>query len=114
MDDVLELAEKLSQAIADSQRFKDLRKAEGAAMEDEASLQALKDRDEAAKKVAEKEQKGEPVEPEDKRALAAAEEAVRINPKLGELWKAQADFHELLNLVNKSITSKLDPAASED
>ena len=109
MDEVLELAKKLSQAIAQSKRFKDLRATEEAVQKDEAALKVLKDREEVAKKLAEKEKKGEPIEPEEKRKLMEAEEALRLNPVLGSLWKAQADFHELLNLVNREITSALDP-----
>ena len=109
MDDVLEIAEKLSQAIADSNRYKSLRKAEKAVMADEDAVKTVKERDEIAVKVAQKEHKGEPIEPEEKRLLASAEEALRANPLLGDLSRAQADFQEMLNLVNQRITARLGP-----
>ncbi len=110
MDEVLELAAKLSQAIARSVRYRDLRKAEKAAMEDPAAMDLFKRRGEAAARISEKERKQQPVEPEDKRALLAIEQQIRTNASLAELSRAQADFQEMLNLVNRQITSALEPA----
>ena len=109
MDDVLEIAEKLSQAIANSKRFKELRVAEAAVMADESAVKVVKEREAAFKRLAEKEQKGEPIEPAEKHAFAAAEESLKTNPLLGELYRTQADFHEMLNKVNQLITSALGP-----
>jgi cell fate (sporulation/competence/biofilm development) regulator YlbF (YheA/YmcA/DUF963 family) len=113
MDEVLELAEKLSRAIARSSRFTDLRQAEKAVMEDEGAIALLKAREEAATVVSEKTGQGRPVEPDDKRKLADAEEQIRTNPALSELSRAQADFQEMLNLVNHRITSALGPEPKE-
>ena len=110
MDEVLELAAKLSQAIARSSRFTELRKAEGAVMADTASVEGVRKRDELIAKLAEKEQAGQPIEPEEKRNLMALDEAVRSNTLLADLSKAQADFQEMLNKVNGLITSALEPA----
>src|SRR5210317_1770854 len=107
MDDVLELATKLSGAIARSTRFEDLRAAEKAVMEDEAAVAKIKERDELLVAFAEKERKVEPIEPEEKRKLAELDEFVKTNEKLAALSKAQADFQEMLNLVNQRITSAL-------
>jgi cell fate (sporulation/competence/biofilm development) regulator YlbF (YheA/YmcA/DUF963 family) len=117
MDEVLEIAAKLSRAIATSKRFTDLRKAEKAVIEDDPSLKLLAARDEIARKVAEKESKGEPIEVADKRELASAQEAVKMSALLSELSRSQADFQEMLNLVNSKITSALEPekpAAAEE
>ena len=110
MDEVLELAAKLSKALARSKRFTDLRSAEATVMADEGAVELIKKRDELHVRIAEKEESGTPIEPEDKRALAAADEAVKTNALLSNLNRAQADFQEMLYLVNKEITSALEPA----
>ena len=107
MDEVLELATKLSRAIARSSRFADLRAAEKEVMSDEAAVTKIKERDELIVALGEKERKVEPIEPEEKRKLAELDEFVRTNEKLATLSKAQADFQEMLNLVNQRITSSL-------
>jgi cell fate (sporulation/competence/biofilm development) regulator YlbF (YheA/YmcA/DUF963 family) len=109
VDEVLELAEKLSKAIARSTRFTDLRVAEKGVMENEEAIAILKTREEAAIAVSKKEQAGEPIEPDEKHALMASEEKIRGNPALTELSRTQADFQEMLNLVNVSITSAIRP-----
>ena len=110
MDEVLELAAKLSQAIARSNRFNDLRKAEATVMADAESVDRVQKRDELIAKLAEKERAGQPIEPEEKRELMALDEAVRTSTLLAGLSKAQADFQEMLNKVNALITSALEPA----
>lgn len=110
MDEVLELAAKLSHAIAQSNRFNDLRQAEALVMSDVESVERVRKRDELIAKLSEKERNGQPIEPEEKRELMALDEAVRTNPLLADLSKAQADFQEMLNRVNALITSALEPA----
>ena len=107
MDEVLELASKLSKAIARSTRFEDLRAAEKEVMADKPAVEKVQARDELIQKLAEKERKVEPIEPEEKRQLAELDEFVRTNEKLAVLSKTQADFQELLNLVNQKITQAL-------
>ncbi|MHC4472472.1 MAG: YlbF family regulator, partial [Planctomycetota bacterium] len=94
MDEVLELAAKLSRAIARSTRFSDLRKAEAAVMADNEAVDKMKERDAVLTKLQTKEQKGEPIEPDEKRELADLDEFVRTNTLLAELYRAQADFQE--------------------
>jgi len=107
MDEVLELSAKLSKAIARSTRFADLRSAEKTVMADEDAVKKVKARDELLTRLAEKERKVEPIEPEEKRELAELDEFVKTNEKLAALSKAQADFQEMLNLVNREITRAL-------
>lgn len=112
MDEVLDLAEKLSRAIARSRRFLDLRRTEKAVMEDEEAVAKIKEREVQRAALAEKEKKVEPIEPGEKRKLAELDEYVRSNPRIGALFKAQADFQEMLNLVNEKITKALGPEPS--
>jgi len=109
MDEALELANKLGRAIARSDRFKDLREAEATAMGNEEAVQKLKERDEILKDLHKKEQAGEPIEVSEKHALAEVDEWVRSSMELAQLFKAQADFQELMNLVNEQIGASLTP-----
>ena len=109
MDEVLELATKLSNAIARSTRFTDLRAAEATVMADKEAVDKMSQRDTALSRLRLKEQKGEAIEPEEKRELAELDEFIRTNGPLAELFRAQADFQEMLNRVNRLITSALDP-----
>jgi cell fate (sporulation/competence/biofilm development) regulator YlbF (YheA/YmcA/DUF963 family) len=111
VDEVLEIAEKLSQAIARSVRFRELRKAEAAAMKDSAALDLIRKRAEAAAAIAAKEKARQPIEPDEKRALAALEQQVRVSPVIAALSRAQADFQEMWNLVNQHLTAALEPPA---
>ena len=113
MDAVLELASKLSRALARSTRFTDLRSAEAAVMADSDAVDLIKKRDELMAEMTNKEGSGDPIEPEEKRALAAADEAVKTNTLLASLNRSQADFQEMLYLVNQKITSALEPARDE-
>ena len=113
MDEVIELAEKLSRAIARSRRYHDLRTAEKAVMSDEEAVAKIKEREELRAALAEKERKVEPIEVAEKRMMVSLDEYVRTNPKIAALWKTQADFQEMLNLVNDRITSALNAGRNE-
>jgi cell fate (sporulation/competence/biofilm development) regulator YlbF (YheA/YmcA/DUF963 family) len=113
MDEVLELATKLSNALARSQRFLTLREAEKAVMDDKETVEKVQARDELIAKLAEKERKVEPIEPEEKRELAGLDEFVKTHPGLATLSRAQADFQEMLNLVNQRITAALGTPGGE-
>ena len=82
MDEVLVLATKLSNAIARSTRFKDLRKAEADVIADADSVEKMNARDTVIGRLGEKEKKGEPIEPEEKRELADLDEFIRTHPPL--------------------------------
>jgi cell fate (sporulation/competence/biofilm development) regulator YlbF (YheA/YmcA/DUF963 family) len=109
MDEVLELAAKLSRALARSKRFTELRAAESAVMADPGAVDLIGKRDELMAAMRNKEDSGAPIEPAEKRALAAADEAVKTNALLANLNRAQADFQEMLYLVNREITTALEP-----
>jgi cell fate (sporulation/competence/biofilm development) regulator YlbF (YheA/YmcA/DUF963 family) len=111
VDEVLEIAEKLSHAIAQSVRFRELRRAEAAAMANPEALDLLGKRTEAGAAILAKERAQQPVEPDEKRALMALEQRIRVNPILAGLSRAQADFQEMLNLVNQQVTVALEPPA---
>lgn len=114
MDEVIELAEKLSRAMARSRRFVDLRAAEKAVMAEPETVAMVKELEALREQLAEKERKIQPIEPDEKRRLAALEQTVKSDPKLTALRQAQSDFYEMLNLVNERIASALGPKTSEN
>ena len=110
MDDILRLASDLGGRIANHERFQELRAAESAVQADEVARDLVTSADAQRRKVAELEAIQQPVEPEDKRELIRLEEAIRENDNLQGLVRAQADFMELMNKVNRAIREKLGTA----
>ena len=110
MDDILRLASDLGERIANHERFQKLRTAESAVQADKVAQDLVTSADEQRRKVAELEASQQPVEPEDKHELIRLEEAIRGNENLQGLARAQADFMELMNKVNRAIREKLDTA----
>ena len=115
MDEIVRRADLLGELIRRNDRFKELRAAEKDVESDDDAKKLVDDLNSLAQRIAEKEHKQQPIEPEDKRALAGAREAVAGNEKLKRLSRAQADFAEMMNLVNDAIRRKLtdDNAADE-
>jgi len=109
MEKVLNLAEKLGEAIAMSDRFKALRTTEENVAKDEAATKAQEDLEKQLTKIGELEGSGKPVEVADKRELDRLQEKIRSYPSLQALVKAQADYFEMMNKVNETIVNRLRP-----
>jgi len=107
MEKVLTLAEDLGRAIAASERFGDLRKAEKLVEGDEEAVTLQKEYTELAKKIHELEQKGQPIEPEDKRAIQDKKEALARNASIQEVTRAWADYNEMIQKVNTLVFESL-------
>jgi cell fate (sporulation/competence/biofilm development) regulator YlbF (YheA/YmcA/DUF963 family) len=108
MDDVLAKARDLAEAIRTSDRFTGLRKLEEKIAGDEETQNLTRDLQAAQARIEQKERETKPVEVEEKRELARLQEKFRENKLLMDLVKAQADFHELMNGVNRTIHDVLD------
>lgn len=107
MERVLELARTLGEAIAASERYQALRKAEAAVEKDEEAVKLQKEYAEVAKRIHELEQAGKPLEPEDKRRAQTLKETLARNGNIQEVTRAWADYNEMIQKVNKSIFEKL-------
>jgi len=107
MDRVIALAKKLGSTIGETDRFKRLREAEKALEEDEGSRKLLADLEALQHELAEKQVDGKPIEPEEKHRLADLQASVHGSEALQNLAKAQADYMELMNQVNRTLRGEL-------
>jgi cell fate (sporulation/competence/biofilm development) regulator YlbF (YheA/YmcA/DUF963 family) len=110
MENALAAAAELGRKIAQEEAFQRLRAAEGAVQHDAASQKILEEFERQRRKIEALEDARKPVEPEDKHEMIRLSDAVHGAPKLQELVRAQADYMELMNRVNKAIQQALSPA----
>jgi cell fate (sporulation/competence/biofilm development) regulator YlbF (YheA/YmcA/DUF963 family) len=107
LEEIQELAGKLGDALARNARFLALRAAEKAVAEDPEAKELLRKFNEKTLEIVRKEDSLQPIEPEEKRDLVALRTAVARNAKLQALNKAQADYSEMMNRVNRAIFDRL-------
>ena len=107
MDDIIEKADGLGQAIAQSQAYKALI-SQRKNIEDDQELQDRMQRlHTASEAIAHKEQEGKPIEPEEKREVRDLQNGITQDPRMQQLARAEADFAELMNKVNEAIRKRL-------
>jgi cell fate (sporulation/competence/biofilm development) regulator YlbF (YheA/YmcA/DUF963 family) len=114
MEDAVAAAEELGKLIAQNEAFRRLRTAEDAVQGDADSQKILQEFDRQRRKIEELERDQKPVEPEDKHEMIRLSDAVHSAPKLQELVRAQADYMELMNRVNKAIQQALLPQEKDE
>ena len=114
MDEIRKLASDLGRMIAKHERFLKLRAAEDAAGKDAETDKLLDSYEKQQQKLVELESKQQPIEPEDKKELQRLSEAVHGNAHLQNLARAQADYMELMNMVNRTIRGELDSDREEE
>ena len=103
MDEILDLAGKLGDAMAADERGSKLRQAL-AAFRADAEAQALQQEyDAKVQDLQQKSMRGEPLEPEDKRAEAELRSRVAGSEVIMEVVKSQADFQQLMHKVQQRI-----------
>lgn len=108
MDEIMRHAGLLGELLRRDERFKELRATEAAVEGDEGAKKLLTDLNEISMKLAEKERDMQPIEVDDKHALAKCREEVAACDPLKRLSKAQANFAELMNAVNEAIRGKME------
>ena len=109
MDEVLELARRLGQAIRQHPRYALLREAEKKVLADAAAVKIQEDLEKQLHRMHDLEASNQPVEVADKRELARLQDLARSNPALQQLLKVQADYFEMMNRVNRTILTELQP-----
>jgi len=114
MENVLALAEKLGSAIAQHERFATLRALEKNVSDDKTASDIQSALEKQLLKISELERAGKPVEVADKHELERLQNAFRENEALRDLVKAQADYLEMMNKVNQTIVSRLQPTEQSD
>jgi len=108
MQEVYRKAEELAEEILQSEEYKQLLENESLA-EGNAEVQDLiKQYNDQATKIAEKEKNTQPIEPEEKRQLQTLMEQMQSNQLLQNLLKAQADYAQLMNKINEILSNKLE------
>jgi len=113
MDEVLELASRLGKAIAGSVSFIELRKIEESLTDDDEARQLAVSLAEQTLKIRRLEQETKPVEVADKHLLEELRGKVASHPVLKELARAQADFTDSMNRINRAIDRELQPASGD-
>jgi cell fate (sporulation/competence/biofilm development) regulator YlbF (YheA/YmcA/DUF963 family) len=114
MEDLLKTAAALGSQIARHDAFRRLRAAEAAVRSGADTRTLLDDFERQRQKIEELESGRRPVEPEDKHEMQRLSDAVHGNAPLQELMRAQADYMDLMNRVNRTIRDQLDADAKTD
>lgn len=112
-DHITAKAAELGKLIAESPSGKALLKAREELQADKEAHAILESYQKQLQKIAELEEDGKPIEPEDKRMLAELQQEVASHSTL-KLWmKAQADFSQLMHKVNRAIAEPFGDTLSD-
>lgn len=110
MEDILELAEKLGEAISADPRYKALAAIEEQISRDESIKKLLDEYHAQQSKIAELERSVKPIEPEDKRRLQELQEKVIGTDLIKKMSAARFEYANLMRQVDEAIQSKLGPS----
>lgn len=114
MKEILERAKELGEAIAASERLEAVRTIRKEADSDEALQADMKALNELSERIAKLEKEVKPVEPQDKHKLRELQQKVTGSPALQKLARAEADFAELMNRVNRTIHEQFAAESDEE
>jgi len=103
LEEILRLAEVLGQAIRKHHRYRTLMEADRAVRADKAATEALEAYNKAFARITEKEQRGEPIEVDDKRQLERLKQVVAGNETFKTFLRAQTEYAELMRRMNDTI-----------
>lgn len=107
MEDILELAGRLGEAIAADPRYKALVDIEEQISKEEAVKKLLQDYHAQQSKMAELERSMKPIEPEDKRRLQELQDKVIGTDLVKKMSAARFEYANLMRQVDEAIQSKL-------
>jgi cell fate (sporulation/competence/biofilm development) regulator YlbF (YheA/YmcA/DUF963 family) len=107
MNDIIEKADTVGEAIAESERYAALLAAREAVDEDEALQAEMKKLNELRDRIEALEKDTKPVEPDDKHALRDLQSKVSGHASIQKMLRAEADFAELMNRVNRALYGAL-------
>jgi len=103
MEQIVTQAEKLGETIAGHARCLALAEAREAFDKDEAAKKLQEEYDAAVDTLQKKSVAGEALEPDEKRREADLRGRLATNETISALVRAQADFHELMVVVNQAL-----------
>jgi len=103
MEQILNKAKQLGEAIAAHERCRAFDQAAKALKADAEAKQLEQDYAESAKVLSEKSAAGQPLEPEEKRREADLRKRMAAHPLIRDFLKAQVDFAELMQKTNATL-----------
>ena len=109
MDEVVELAKQLGQAVARHPHYIALREAEEAAEADPEAKTLVEELGRQQEKMMRLSRDRKPIEPDDKRNLADLQRRLMGNDKLKKAQAAQVNFKHLMDTLNRAIYDALEP-----
>lgn len=109
MQEILDLARRLGEAIAASDRFAATQQLRQRLQADPTATGLLKDFQEQAARIARLEAENKPVEVEDKHKLENLQQQIAAHDLLKEWMRVQADYAEMMNRVNRAMSAPLAP-----
>jgi cell fate (sporulation/competence/biofilm development) regulator YlbF (YheA/YmcA/DUF963 family) len=107
MDDLIRKAEDLGRLLASHPHFAALMAARDAVRADETSRKLMADYEKHVQRIEDLTLANKPIEVADKHKLAELEKVVAADEHIKELTKAQMEFSDLLNRVNRAIFGKI-------
>lgn len=105
--DILEKAETLAAAIAQSSELKDLRTTEKAMLADEQAQQIIADFNQEQQRVYNHQSEDKELSEEDKNAIDEMEKKVENHPLISAYLQAQDSFTQLLDGVNSILAGAI-------
>ena len=109
---VIDQARRLGELIASHPAAQKLRSASERLEADTDAQRTLADYRRYAEQIHEKQQKQQPIEPEEKRKLEELHRSVIHNPLLSELQMAQMDYADLMRQVNDAMSAAGAPSST--
>lgn len=103
LEEILRLSDVLGQAIRKHPRYEKLMEADRGVRADKAATEALEAYNQAFARATEKEQRGQPIEVEEKHHLERLKHAVAGNETFKTFLRAQTDYAELMRRMNDTI-----------
>lgn len=107
MDPMLEQAQKLAEMLAADTRFTKLRELEHDVLGDPEKRRLLEDYEKSRLSLEHKQKEFQPISPEEKKAHAEVTKRVHAMPILLDLARAQADYAQMMDAVNRTIHERL-------
>jgi cell fate (sporulation/competence/biofilm development) regulator YlbF (YheA/YmcA/DUF963 family) len=110
MDEILDHARRLAELLAAHPRTRELREASTEVAGDAAAKSLEEDYSHLTAEVHHLEETGRPIEPETKRRLLDLQGRIRKSPALQRLFRAHAQFAEMMDGVQRTLGGALDEA----
>ncbi len=107
MDHIIELADRLGKAIADSEQATALRLARKSATDEPGLDETMSEYQASSQKMAQLQAENKPIEVEDKHKLQALQEKVMASEAMKKLTAAQVEYIDLMRKVGAAMQSHL-------